>query len=62
MEPGGAVPREMSEEEIRGLVDDYVQAGKNAMEAGFDGVEIHGANVGICFFYLYFFLGYSIDE
>lgn len=46
MKPGGPVPRALAEEEIREFVDDYVQAGKNAIEAGFDGVEIHGANVG----------------
>ena len=45
MEAGGPVPRALTEEEIQRFVDDYVQAGKNAMEAGFDGVEIHGANV-----------------
>lgn len=45
MQAGGDVPRELKEDEIWGFVDDYVQAGKNAIEAGFDGVEIHGANV-----------------
>lgn len=42
---GGVVPRELTEEEIWGFVDDYAQAARNAIEAGFDGVEIHGANV-----------------
>ncbi len=41
---GGEVPRELTEEEIWEFVGDYVQAAKNAIEAGFDGVEIHGAN------------------
>lgn len=45
MEAGGNVPRPLKEDEIWGFVDDYVQAGKNAIEAGFDGVEIHAANV-----------------
>ena len=49
MEAGGPVPRALTEEEIQRFVDDYVQAGKNAMEAGFDGVEIHGANVSPLF-------------
>lgn len=44
------VPRELSEEEIWGIVGDYKQAAKNATEAGFDGVEIHAAN------------GYLIDQ
>ena len=28
------------------LVDEFKQAARNAIDAGFDGVEIHGANVG----------------
>ncbi len=42
---GRLVPRALSEEEIWSYIGDYVQAAKNAVEAGFDGVEIHGANV-----------------
>ena len=34
-------PREMTKAEIEGLVEDYTQAAKNAIEAGFDGVELH---------------------
>ncbi|WZH48394.1 NADPH2 dehydrogenase [Fusarium acuminatum] len=37
-------PQEMSEEDIRSTIDNYVVAAKNAIAAGFDGVEIHGAN------------------
>ncbi|KAL4892962.1 NADH:flavin oxidoreductase/NADH oxidase family protein [Aspergillus ambiguus] len=44
------VPRELTEDEIREFIADYVQAAKNAIAAGFDGVEIHGAN------------GYLIDQ
>jgi hypothetical protein len=47
---GGAVPRELREEEIWGFIKQYAQAAKNAIEAGFDGVEIHGAN------------GYLVDQ
>ncbi|KNG49597.1 12-oxophytodienoate reductase 1 [Stemphylium lycopersici] len=47
---GYAVPKEMSVEEIKESINDYAQAAKNAIEAGFDGVEIHGAN------------GYLIDQ
>ncbi|MBQ4863020.1 alkene reductase [Pseudoalteromonas sp. MMG013] len=43
-------PRAASTEEIAQLVTDYAQAASNAMAAGFDGVEIHGAN------------GYLIDQ
>ncbi len=37
-------PRALTNEEIPELVAAYVQAARNAMEAGFDGVEIHAAN------------------
>jgi N-ethylmaleimide reductase len=37
-------PRELTIAEIRQTVKDYGQAAKNALEAGFDGVELHAAN------------------
>ncbi|MGX5914893.1 alkene reductase [Aliidiomarina sp. Khilg15.8] len=37
-------PRALSEGEIEQLVEDYATAASNARAAGFDGVEIHGAN------------------
>ncbi|MFE5966283.1 alkene reductase [Streptomyces sp. NPDC056463] len=37
-------PKELSEAEIRQTIDDFAAAARNAIEAGFDGVEIHGAN------------------
>ena len=37
-------PRALETPEIPGVVDAYRQAAKNALIAGFDGVEIHGAN------------------
>jgi N-ethylmaleimide reductase len=37
-------PRALTLEEIPGLVESYKRATANALEAGFDGVEIHGAN------------------
>ena len=37
-------PREMTLEDIQQTVADFAQAAKNAIAAGFDGVEIHGAN------------------
>jgi N-ethylmaleimide reductase len=42
--------RSLSPHEIPNIVDDYRHAARNAMAAGFDGVEIHGAN------------GYLIDQ
>lgn len=38
------VPRELDEEGIRQTIADHVSAARNAIEAGFDGVEVHGAN------------------
>lgn len=43
-------PRALSIDEIKSTIQDFVQASKNAIEAGFDGVEIHGAH------------GYLIDQ
>jgi len=37
-------PRELETQEIPGIINDYKQAAKNAIAAGFDGVEIHCAN------------------
>lgn len=37
-------PRELRTSEIYDIIDDFVSATKLAIEAGFDGVEIHGAN------------------
>lgn len=44
------VPRALDIEEIPGIVEAYRQGAANALAAGFDGVEIHGAN------------GYLIDQ
>ncbi|QDL55040.1 alkene reductase [Rhodoferax aquaticus] len=45
-----AVPHALSTDEIAAIVADFVQGAKNAIAAGFDGVEVHGAN------------GYLIDQ
>jgi len=37
-------PRAMTEAEIRSTLEEHVTAGRNAIKAGFDGVELHGAN------------------
>jgi 2,4-dienoyl-CoA reductase-like NADH-dependent reductase (Old Yellow Enzyme family) len=41
---GAAVPREMTEFEIERTIADFAAATRRARLAGFDGVEIHGAN------------------
>lgn len=43
-------PREMSAEDIQSTVADFARGAANAIEAGFDGVEVHAAN------------GYLIDQ
>ncbi|HEY9621743.1 MAG TPA: alkene reductase [Crinalium sp.] len=43
-------PRALDLEEIPGIIDQFRHGAKNALEAGFDGVEIHAAN------------GYLIDQ
>ncbi|MGG0240141.1 alkene reductase [Bacillus rhizoplanae] len=43
-------PEAMTIEEIQETIEQYAQAARNAIEAGFDGVEIHGAH------------GYLIDQ
>jgi N-ethylmaleimide reductase len=37
-------PRALETDEIPGIVEAYKQGARNALAAGFDGVEIHGAN------------------
>jgi N-ethylmaleimide reductase len=44
------VPRELSDDELPGIVAGFKKAATNAKAAGFDGVEVHGAN------------GYLLDE
>ncbi|NDW00606.1 alkene reductase [Salipiger sp. PrR002] len=45
-----STPRALETEELAGIVADYRHAARAAIEAGFDGVEVHGAN------------GYLIDQ
>ncbi|KAL4928348.1 alkene reductase [Aspergillus undulatus] len=42
--PGAPTPRAMTIAEIKQTITDFVSASQNAIAAGFDGVEIHGAN------------------
>ena len=44
------VPRELADAELPGIVEGFRLAARNAIAAGFDGVEVHGAN------------GYLLDE
>jgi N-ethylmaleimide reductase len=46
--PNGMVkhvaPRALEDSEIPNIIEGFVKAAKNAKQAGFDGVEVHGAN------------------
>jgi NADPH2 dehydrogenase len=42
--PDQSPPHALSESEINGYIAEYVHASKSAIAAGFDGVQIHGAN------------------
>ncbi|KAL2108133.1 hypothetical protein VUR80DRAFT_4251 [Thermomyces stellatus] len=50
MEAGAETPRAMTEDEIWECIADFRAAARRAVDAGFDGVELHGAN------------GYLIDQ
>jgi 2,4-dienoyl-CoA reductase-like NADH-dependent reductase (Old Yellow Enzyme family) len=39
-----SAPRALSTQEVRATVQDFVKASEKAIAAGFDGVELHGAN------------------
>jgi len=39
-----SAPRALSTDEVQELVQLYIQAARNAMDAGFDGIELHCAN------------------
>ncbi|MCM2982369.1 NADH-dependent flavin oxidoreductase [Niallia circulans] len=41
---GNAIPRELSEAEVEAIIDAFGETTRRAIEAGYDGVEIHGAN------------------
>ncbi|KAH8886596.1 FMN-linked oxidoreductase [Thozetella sp. PMI_491] len=41
---GSPVPRALTTEDIKRIVQDFATAAENAIRAGFDGVELHGAN------------------
>ncbi|KAH8893225.1 FMN-linked oxidoreductase [Thozetella sp. PMI_491] len=44
LDPHGPVPEEYTIEQIKDIIETFVAAAKNAMRAGFDGIELHAAN------------------
>ncbi len=56
------VPKPATHEEIAQLVEDYSQAAQNAIDAGFDGVEIHAANGYLLDQFLHFDTNHRTDE
>ncbi|BDF94080.1 MULTISPECIES: alkene reductase [Pseudoalteromonas] len=55
-------PKAATLDDIQGLVADYAKAAENAVEAGFDGVEIHGANGYLIDQFLHFAANQRNDE
>jgi 2,4-dienoyl-CoA reductase-like NADH-dependent reductase (Old Yellow Enzyme family) len=56
------MPEEMSHEDIRQVTQGFVHAALNARDAGFDGVEIHGANGYLLDQFLTDYTNQRIDE
>lgn len=50
IESGMQVPKALSENQIKKIIQNFAIAAQNAIRAGFDGVEVHGAN------------GYLVDQ
>jgi 2,4-dienoyl-CoA reductase-like NADH-dependent reductase (Old Yellow Enzyme family) len=44
LRPGAKTPRAMTANEVRNLIASFREAASRARKAGFDGVEVHGAN------------------
>lgn len=44
LRPDAVPPREMTHAQINQMIEDFGEATRRAIEAGFDGIEIHGAN------------------
>lgn len=44
LRPGAQTPRAMTSDEVESLIESFREAASLARQAGFDGVEIHGAN------------------
>lgn len=44
MRPNAEIPRQLTDEEIKVIIQDFAKAARRAIEAGFDGIELHGAN------------------
>ncbi len=55
-------PRSMNNKDFEKVVSDFAQAARNAKKAGFDGVEIHGANGYLLDQFLHFNANQREDE
>ncbi|GEL14843.1 NADH-dependent flavin oxidoreductase [Pediococcus cellicola] len=44
LRPNAEVPRELTNDEIEQIIVDFGEATRRAIQAGFDGIELHGAN------------------
>ena len=46
--PGQVVPRKLTREEIKGIIEKFGQASRRAIEAGFDAIGLHCAHMYLC--------------
>ena len=60
--PGQVVPKELTQEEIREIVEKFGQAARRAIDAGFDAVGLHCAHMYLCGQFLSPWANQRIDE
>jgi len=60
--PDGRSCRELSKAEIRGIVQDFRRGARRAMDAGFDGVQIHSAHAYLLNEFLSPYFNHRTDE
>lgn len=58
----GEPAHELSKEEIRGIVEDFIKAAGRALKAGFDGVEVHAAHLYLLSSFLSPLTNFRTDE
>lgn len=56
MAEGTPKPHALTEEEVQEYITDYTKSAELAIEAGFDGIELHGARMSLPFHFVYLIL------
>ncbi|MFT8325098.1 NADH-dependent flavin oxidoreductase [Oenococcus sicerae] len=44
LRPGAEIPTSLTDDDIQQIISDFGEAARRAIQAGFDGIELHGAN------------------